>query len=81
MVTDRRVEATGLLLDPSLAVAYPDIAGLFEQLADAIAGKSAVVRADYDFSLGYPTSAWIDVAVNAADDEHGFTVGSFVVEP
>lgn len=69
--------------DPSQtgAVDFPDRYGPMEQLfgdiQDAIDKNAARVTAQYDGTLGYPTSAFIDQSISMADEEYGWTISDF----
>jgi hypothetical protein len=53
---------------------FPDVAGLFDILQDAVDRDAASIRASYDAQLGYPVSIAIDYETMMADEELGFSV-------
>jgi hypothetical protein len=53
---------------------FPDVAGLFDILQDAVDRDAASIRVSYDSRLGYPVSIAIDYETMMADEELGFSV-------
>lgn len=82
-VSDGRVTSVHLLdsdvpAPPDSYDLYETIEGLFERLAVALASEPAVFEATYDGTLGYPTSARVDVSEQIADEEYSFTASDLV---
>ena len=58
---------------------FPTIPQLFDRLDAAYAEPTAVVRATFDASRGFPRDGWVDANRSTDDDEFGFVVRSVVV--
>ena len=54
------------------------IDGVFEEIQDAIDEDAAEVRVDYDETMGYPISVFVDYDRNAADEELSLSMGSAI---
>lgn len=60
--------------EPIPLPAYPDVEGLFDIVADAVAREAHRLRVAYHPSLGYPTQIDVDYEQRVADDEVGYDV-------
>jgi hypothetical protein len=72
-----RVAATGRPVDPEYAPVYPDVAGLFWIVEDAIDGEAASIDVEYDPGRGFPVRVDLDYDRGAYDDEMLFAVHGF----
>lgn len=72
-----RVAATGRPVDPEYVAVYPDVAGLFWIVEDAIDGDAASIDVEYDPQRGFPTRVDLDYDRSAYDDEMLFAVHGF----
>ena len=59
---------------------YPTIDALFDRLEAAYAEPTAVVRATFDATRGFPRDAYMDVNRAADYDEYGFVVRTLAAE-
>ena len=82
-VSDGQVTAVHLLdsdvpAPPDTYDWYETVEGLFERLAVALESDPAVFEVTYDGTLGYPTSAQVDISEQIADEEYSFTASDLV---
>jgi len=57
---------------------YDTIDGLFDRLAADLGRGPAAFEVTYDATLGYPTSAAVDISEQIADEEYSFTASDLV---
>jgi hypothetical protein len=60
---------------------YRTVDGLYDLLRDAVERNPYSIQVEYDETLGYPTSAYIDYEQNVADEELGFEISDLKVRP
>ncbi|MDP2470441.1 MAG: DUF6174 domain-containing protein [Candidatus Palauibacterales bacterium] len=82
-VSEGKVSAVQLLesdipAPPETYDVYATIDDLFDRLARDLASDPAVFEVTYDASLGYPTSARIDISEQIADEEYSFAASDLV---
>jgi len=63
-----------LVLEGELFGEFLSIEDLFGFIDDALARQPFSIDVEYDGSLGYPRSVWVDYEQNMADEEMGYTV-------
>jgi hypothetical protein len=71
-VTRRTYWTSGEAVDPSLADAFPTVAGLFDLLEGAVAGGADEVEVEWDPDTGAPRDLFIDYDTGVADEERGY---------
>jgi hypothetical protein len=79
-VTSARFEDTGLPVGPAQLAEYQTVDGLFDFLRDG-AERADWLRAEFDRTLGFPRSAYVDWDRAAADEELGFELLSVTPAP
>lgn len=60
---------------------YPTVDGLFDILEDAVDRNAVQIDVTWHDTLGYPTTFFIDYALNIADEELGHDVRVLTPEP
>ena len=68
----------GQPVDEGILPSYQTIDELFEMIADAIEQGAVTLDVTYDPDLHYPTSAYIDISEQIADEEQGFAASELV---
>lgn len=71
-VTRRTYWTSGEVVDPSLADAFPTVAGLFDLLEEAVAGGADEVEVEWDPDTGAPRDLFVDYDTGVADEERGY---------
>jgi uncharacterized protein DUF6174 len=74
VVVGRVYVDSGLALTGEAQNWFPDVAGLFEVIGDAINQGAHQLTVTYDADTGVPLDLWIDYEENVADEELGFRV-------
>ena len=77
VVISRYYTSNGMSVFTDFYAVFPHVDGLFEKIKSAILAHVGKIEVNYDDSLGYPTSIYIDSDKGKDGDEFRYTVTKF----
>lgn len=77
VVTSRFYFETNIPVAPADVEKYPDVLGLFDFVAEAMAGDPFLLATTYDELYGYPSEVQYDLTAGSTSDNVTFTVVEF----